>query len=120
VRLSRRFEAPFKSGSVIGFKDAQAGLKKLAFRHDNDVESRRDVIVAENLSYQSFSAISLNRAAELFCRRDAQTARDQFVGPNKQCAVTAMHSCALLIDLLKVGVAQDPLARAEPQQPIRC
>jgi hypothetical protein len=76
VRLSCLFEAPFKSGSVIGFKDGQAGLKKLAFRHDNDVESRRNVIVAENLSYQSLSAIPLNRAAELFRRRDAQTAPD--------------------------------------------
>jgi hypothetical protein len=103
-KLSRRFEAPFKSGSVIGFKDGQAGLKKLAFRHDDDVESRRDVIVAEDLTYQSFSAIPLNCAAEFFRRRNAQSPPSQLIGPNKQGAIAAVNSCAFLVNLLKVGV----------------
>jgi hypothetical protein len=75
--------------------------------------------MAEDLSYQSFSAIPLNRAAELFCRRNAQPSPDPLVGLNEQCAVPAVNSRALLVDLLKVGVPQDPLARAESQQPVR-
>lgn len=70
--LSRRSKPAFEGGAVIGFKDGEAGPKELALGHDDDVESRRNVIMTEDLSYQSFSAISLHRAAELLRCRDAQ------------------------------------------------
>ena len=89
-------------------------------RNNDDIETRRDVIAAEDLSYKSFGAISLNRAAELFCCRDAQPPGDQLVGPNKVCAVAPVDSCASFINLLKLGMPQNPLARAEPRQIIRC
>ena len=51
--------------AVIGFKGGQAGVEQLALGHDDDVEARRDLVATENLSNQSFSSISLDRAAQL-------------------------------------------------------
>jgi hypothetical protein len=76
--------------------------------------------MAKNLSYQSFSAIPKHGAAEFLCRRDAQPARGELVGPNKQRAVTAVDSRTGFVSFLKVGVASNALARAKSQQPIRC
>ena len=115
VGLACGFEAAFNGSAVIGFKGGQAGPEKLALRHDDDVEPRCDVIVTENLSYQTFSAISLDRAAEFFRCRDAQPTHRRSVGPDEQRAVAAMDASAALVNFLKLGVAPDPLARAEPQ-----
>ena len=52
-------ETPFEEVAIVGFKDGQAGVEQLALRDDDDVEPGRDLVATENLSYQSFSAISL-------------------------------------------------------------
>ena len=81
--------------------------------------------MTENLSYQSFSAISLDRATKSFCRRDAKSSHPRLVGPNEQCAVATVDSRAILVNLLKIGMAADPLGRPESlgrnlNTPIRC
>jgi hypothetical protein len=48
-------EGTFEGGSIIGFKDRQAGVEQLASRYDHDVEPFGDSIPTENLSNQSFS-----------------------------------------------------------------
>ena len=58
--------ATFEGGAVIGFEHGEADLEELALWDNDDVEAWRDVIVTEDLSYQTFSAISVNRTAELF------------------------------------------------------
>ena len=62
----RPFGATFERGAVIGFKHGEADLKEIALWDNDDVEAWRDVIMTEDLSYQTFSAISLDRTAELF------------------------------------------------------
>ena len=81
--------------------------------------------MTENLSYQSFSAISLDRSAESLCRRDAKSSDRRLVGPNEQCAVATVDSRAILVNFLKIGMAADPLGRPESlgrnlNTPIRC
>jgi hypothetical protein len=81
--------------------------------------------MAENLSYQSFSAISLDRSAESLCRRDAKSSDRRLVGPNEQRAVATVDSRAILVNFLKIGMAADPLGRPESlgrnlNTPIRC
>ena len=66
--LTALTDTAFDDGSVIGFKGCQAGVEQFAFGDDHDVKTRRDLITAENLTYQSFSAISLNGPTE-FPRR---------------------------------------------------
>ena len=59
--------------TVVVLKGTQAGFQELTLRHDDHVEPRRDLISTENLSNQSLSSVSLNRATQLFCGRDAKT-----------------------------------------------
>jgi hypothetical protein len=61
----------FEEGSVIGFKDVQAGVEQLALGNNDHVESRCEFVATENLSNQTFSSISYDRAAKLASRRDS-------------------------------------------------
>ena len=51
--------------SVISFKNSQAGVEQFALGDDDDVEARGDLVSTEDLSNQTFSAVSRHRAAEL-------------------------------------------------------
>ena len=61
-----------EEGSVFSFKNRQAGVEQLAVGNDDDIEPRRDLVTTEDLSYQSFRSVSLDRAADFFRRGDAQ------------------------------------------------
>ena len=73
-------KASFDEVSVIGFKGAQAGVEKFALGDYDDVEPRGDLVSTKNLSNQSFGSISLNGAAEFFCRRDSKPSDAPLVG----------------------------------------
>ena len=109
LTLSRLAESAFESGAVIGFKGCQCGFEQLAARHDHDVEACGKFGASENLSYQSFSAISLDGAAQFFRCRDPQPADRLVVGQDEQRAVAAANPGAVLVDLLKFGVTADSL-----------
>jgi hypothetical protein len=70
-RATTLTERTFEDGSVIGFKDGQAGVEQIAFGDDDDVEAIGELVTTENLSNQTFRSISLHRAAELAGRCDA-------------------------------------------------
>ena len=72
--------------AVIGFKGGQAGVEQLPLRHDDDVEAGRDLVATENLSNQSFSSISLDRAAQFLRGGDPQPADWQRVRQDEQRA----------------------------------
>ena len=63
-------ESAFDECSVIGFKSSEGGLEQVALGYYDDVEPWRDLVTPENLSYQSFSSVSLDRAAQFSRRRD--------------------------------------------------
>jgi hypothetical protein len=113
--LPRRSKPALEGGSVIGFKDGEACPKELALGYDHDVESRRDVIMTEDLSYQSFSAVSLNRTAELLGCCHAQPPNRHLVRSHKQRAKPGMNPRPRFIDRLKLCVTPDPLTRPECQ-----
>jgi hypothetical protein len=62
---TRTLKVSFNEGPVLGFKDCQAGVKQFAPGDNDHVEPWRDLVTAKNLSNQTFSAVSLDRAAEL-------------------------------------------------------
>jgi hypothetical protein len=70
-RAATLVERTFESGSVIGFKDRQAGVEQIAFWYDDDVESIGELVATENLSNQTFRSISLHCVTELPGRCDA-------------------------------------------------
>lgn len=106
-------KAAFEGATIIGFKNTQRGVEQLAFGHDDDVKARRDLIMTENLSNQTFSSISPNRATELLRGRDSQSTNSELVGQDKERAVATVDAGAVLVGLLKIGAAADPLVRAE-------
>ena len=108
-------EAAFEEVSVIGFKDGQAGVEQLAFRNDDDVEAWRDVMSTENLSYQSFSSISLHRAAQFPGRRDAQAADILLVGQDEDRHEPAVRPRPAIVDALELRAATNALFGTEFQ-----
>jgi hypothetical protein len=96
--------------SIFGFKNSQAGVEQFAFRHDDDVVARRDLVQTEDLSYQSFSAISLNSSAQLLRGGDAKASSGPNAGQHEHRAVAPVHLGAPLVDPLEVGPAPDSLA----------
>src|SRR5215467_6273200 len=100
-------EASFDEVSVISFKGAQAGVEILAFRNDDDVESRRDLVPTKYLSNQSFSPVSLNRAAYFSRRRDPEPSHARFPGQDEHRAVAAVEANAPLVYLLEFRPAAD-------------
>ena len=102
-------ETAFEGAAIIGFKSSQGGVKQIAFGHDDHVEARRNLIVSENLSYQSFSTIPLDRATELFRGGYSQPSDIELVGQDEERAVAAMDAGTVLVGLLKIGAKPDPL-----------
>jgi hypothetical protein len=103
-----------EGGSVIGFKDGQAGVKQLTSGHDDDVEALGDFVATKNLSNQSFRSVSLDRAPELPCGGDAEPPDRPLVWQDEQRAVAALNPGASLVHLLKFCAAANPFGRAKP------
>jgi hypothetical protein len=107
--------------SVFGFKSSQAGVEQFAFGDDDDVVARCDLVLTENLSYQSFRAVSLNCSAQLLRRGDSQAAHRTGDRQHENRAVPAMNLRATVVNLLEVRPAADFLvgtkhvAHAPPQ-----
>ena len=102
--------------SVIGFKDNKAGIEQLPLRNHDDVEARSDLVSTKNLSNQTFRSVSLDRAAQLLRRRDAQTTERELVREDEERAEPAMDACAFLVNLLKLRAGFDPFVRPEARQ----
>jgi len=81
--------------------------------NDDDVEPRRDLVTTENLSYQSFGAISLNRAAQFLRRRDTQASDRPLVREDKRRGVAAANPHAPVVHALEFGAPSDSLGRAK-------
>jgi hypothetical protein len=114
-RAATLAEGTFEYGSVIGFKDGQAGVQQIAFGDDDDVESIGELVATENLSNQTFRSISLHRAAKLSGGRDAQTPHLAGVGQDEHRAVAAVNPATALVHLLKIYSASNPFDWAEPR-----
>jgi hypothetical protein len=97
-----------EGGSVICFKDGQAGIKQLAFGYDHDIAALSDVVTAKNLSNQSFSSIAHDGAAELSCRRDTKPPDRTFVWQDEHGAVATVNPGPSLVHLLKFCSPANP------------
>ena len=108
-------EASFDEVSVISFKGAQVGVEKFPLRDDHDVESRGDLVATKDLSNQSFSSVSLDRAADFPGRRNPQPSHPELVGQKEDRAEAAVESNAPLIDLLELRTFADVFGWTEFQ-----
>ena len=108
-------EASFDEVSVISFKGAQAGVEELTLGDHDDVEPWRDFISTKDLSNQSFSSVSLNRAADLPGRRDPESSHPALVGQYENRAVAAVDANTALVDLLELRTPADMFDWTESQ-----
>jgi hypothetical protein len=100
----------------LGFKGSQAGVEQFAFRDDDDVEAWRELIATENLSNQSFSSISLDRAPQFAGGGDSQSAYGQVVREREQREIAAVCSDATFVNLLVLRTAADVLIRPKARR----
>jgi hypothetical protein len=108
-------ETSFDEISVISFKGAQAGVEKFALGNDDDIEPRRDLVSAKDLSNQSFSSVPLNRAADLPRRRNTESPDVAVVGQDENRGVAAVESDAPFVYLLKFRTPPDVFCGTESQ-----
>jgi len=104
-----RTDAPSQDGSKIGFKGYQAGVEQLALRDDHEIVAGRDLVATKNLSNQSFSAVSLDRAAQLLACRHPKPPFDPLFRQQKERRVAAVNARAAVVHELEIGTAPDPL-----------
>jgi hypothetical protein len=104
----------FDEGSVIGFKDGQAGIEQFALGNDDHIKALRDLVTTENLSYQSFSTVPLHRSAELLRCRDPQPADAAPVGEDDDRGVAAVSPGAALVNLRELCAAAYVFGGAKP------
>src|SRR5438876_7795949 len=86
--------------AIFGFKGGQARVKQVMTRNDDDIEPRRDVISAKDLSNQTLSAIPDNRSAESLRRGDAQPPDGQSVRLREQRVIAARNAGPMLVGVL--------------------
>ena len=104
----------------IGFEGGVSGIEQFPARDDNDVErGPRVVNLTENLSNQSFSAISLNRIPELPRCHDAKPRRAGRAGRDDERQKTCVHPESRVENPLKLHPATEPLVGAEAMGPGR-
>jgi hypothetical protein len=99
----------------VGFKAGVGGIEQLSSRNDHHVETftRQQIGPPENLSYQSFSAISSHCAAQFLRRRDAQPSDSLRISKDERGAVAAPNPNAPLVHALELGAAPDALSWTE-------
>jgi hypothetical protein len=97
----------------FAFKGSQAGVEQVPFRDDDNVDSRHGLVTTKNLSYQSFSSVPLDGAAELPCGGDAEPAVHPPGRQRKQREEPAVDLRAVVVDRLVFGTTADPVIAAE-------
>jgi hypothetical protein len=110
---SKLTETPFDVAAVFDLKGSQTGAEHLAPGDNDDVESRRDLVMTEHFSNQAFRSISLDRAPKALGGGDPQPANRQLVRQNEHRGETAVNPGATLVNLLKIGATADVLVSQE-------
>jgi hypothetical protein len=86
-------------------------LEEFALGDDDNVEARRDLIPPENLSYQSFGQISLDRATQFLRRRNPEPANRPLIGQQKHGEISTVNLSAAVVNLLEFGPPTNMLGR---------
>jgi hypothetical protein len=110
---SKLTETPFDVAAVFDLKGSQTGAEHLAPGDNDDVESRRDLVMTEHFSNQAFRSISLDRAPKALGGGDPQPANRQLVRQNEHRGETAVNPGATLVNLLKIGATADVFVSQE-------
>lgn len=111
--LSPSAKGSVESVAELGFKCGQAGVEQLAFRDDDHVEPWRDLIATENLSNETFSSVSIDRAAQFTGRGNSQSSHRKVVGKGEQRQISTMDLRAAVVNGLVFRSPANTFALAE-------
>src|SRR5262245_58820443 len=110
---SRPTHASFENMTVLGLNNSQLRVEQLPLRHDDNVKAGRDLVSTENLSYQSFSSIPSDRAAQFLRRRNPKAAHATRVHQDEERAIPTGDANAPLVYQPEIGVASDSFVGPE-------
>jgi hypothetical protein len=105
---------PVEEHAVISLEDGDAGLEKFGTWYHNDIKPHRNLVAAENLSYQALSTVTLDCATQFFRGGDSKTPDLMLVGEHEQGAVATLNPRASLVYPLKFDASSNALVRSEP------
>jgi hypothetical protein len=106
-------KAAVKNGSEFGFNGDEGGIKQFATGDDHDVESRRKLVMAENLSNQSLGPVADDRTADLASGGDAETTDRQVIRQREQRQELPVNLATAVVNPLEVGPASNMLCASE-------
>jgi len=107
-----RFSDPtFDERSVLSFKSGETGLEEIALGDHDDIESCCDLVPPENLSYQSFSPVSDDRAAQFLRRRNPESSHRLLIRQQKHGEISTVDLGAAVVNLLEFGPPTDVFGR---------
>ena len=99
--------------TVFAFNGSQAGVEQLALGDDDHVEPGRNLVTTENLSNQSFSSISLDRATQSFRGGNPEPAHGHPGRQNEQRREAAVNPGAMFVHPLELRAPANVLVRPE-------
>jgi hypothetical protein len=110
---SKLTETPFDVAAVFNLKGSQTGSEHFAPGDNDDVKTRRDLVMTENLSNQAFRSVSFDRTPKALGGGDPQPADRQLVRQDEHRGQTAVNPGTSLVNLLKLGAAADVFLSSE-------
>ena len=113
---------PGESRTVVGIKGRSRFVKKLLARNNDHVEPGPGLMAAKQLANDALGPIPLNGPPQLAGGGNSQSGGIEAVGPDEQRHEPPPEPNALLVDLLELGAAANPLAprnavRSRPHLP---
>jgi len=83
--------------AVVGFKAGEGSIEHFPARHDDNIESRCDLIPPEDLSRQTLGAVAIDRRSHLARCRDAEPGAGATVRYDEQHHQPAVEFDARLV-----------------------
>ena len=93
--------------AIVGFKAGEGGIEHFPARHEDDIESRSDLIPPEDLARQSLGAVAIDRRSQLARCRDTEPAAGAAVRHDEQHHQPAVQLDARLIRPFELGPVPD-------------
>jgi len=96
---------------VVSFEVGEGSIEHFPARHDNNVEAGSHFVTPEELSGQTLGSVSVNRRADLACRRHAEPSRRGAVGDREDRHEPAMRPGSRVVHALELRPAANTLGR---------
>lgn len=102
-----------EGGNVVGFKIGERGIEHFPARHDDDVQTCRNLVSPEHFPRTAFGTVTFDCRSEFPGRRDAQPGRDAAIQRHEQHHVSAVDARAGGVGALEIRSAPDAFGASQ-------